>query len=127
MNNPADPSEQVMQTERRWVQAHRLLNVTEIEDILDESYMRIEADGTVVGKADAVASYQSGERRWDTAEASDYTVQVFSNFAVVVGTWHGVGVNHGERFDYIARFLTVYVKRAGGWKLYREETFDFDS
>ncbi len=114
---------QVMRTERRWVQAHRDLDAEEIASILDESYKRIQGDG-VVGKQEVVASYRSGQRRWDVAEGSDYSVQVFAGFAVVVGTWRGVGVNHGERFDYRARFLSVYVKRQEGWKLYRDEVFE---
>lgn len=113
-----------METERRWVQAHRSMDAAEIEDILDESYKRIQSDGSVVSKAETVASYQSGKRHWETAEVSDYSVQVFKGFAVVVGTWYGVGVNDTESFDYRAHFLAVYIKRKQGWKLYREETFD---
>lgn len=114
---------QVIRTEQRWVHAHRDLNVADIEDILDEDFRRIEED-RVVGKQEVVASYKSGQRQWELAEGTGYSVQVFGSFAVVVGTWRGRGVNHGERFDYHARFLAVYVKRSAGWKLYRDETFE---
>lgn len=117
------PEQQIMMIERRWVQAHRDLKPAEIEFILDEDYGRIEGN-KVVGKGEVVASYKSGQRHWDVAEGSDYSVQIFDNFAVVVGVWRGVGVNHGERFDYRARFVSVYVKRQAGWKLYRDEVFE---
>jgi hypothetical protein len=105
---------EVLETERRWVQAHRELNIADIEDILDEAYKRIEEDGSVTGKSDVVASYRSGERHWDVAEGSDYAVQVFENTAVVAGIRRGVGVNQGQAFDYRARSITVYVRCMDG-------------
>jgi ketosteroid isomerase-like protein len=117
---------EVLETERRWVQAHRDLDVAAIAKILDETYARIEKDGSISRKSDVVASYSSGERHWDVAEGSDYAVQVFEDTAVVVGIWRGVGVNHGQAFDYRARFIAVYVRRPDGWKLYRDEAFELD-
>ena len=117
---------EVMETEHRWVRAHRGLDVAVIAEILDEGYARIEKDGSISRKSDVVGSYSSGERHWDVAEGSDYTVQVFDNMAVVVGIWRGIGVNHGQAFDYRARFIAIYVRRAEGWKLYREEVFELD-
>lgn len=112
---------EVMATERRWVQAHRDLDIAEIESILDDGYKRIQGDDTVIGKRDVIASYRSGHRRWDVAEGSDYTVQLVDDFAVIVGLWRGVGENLGEAFDYRARFLSIYVRRSSGWKLFRDE------
>lgn len=85
----------LMGTERRWVQAHRDLNLAEIEDILDAGYKRIVGD-RVINKEDLLASYRSGKRHWDLAEGSDYSIQVHGSFAIVVGTWRGIGVNHGN-------------------------------
>jgi len=115
----------ILNTEKRWVEAHLTLNTQDIEDVLDTDYKRIEND-KIVTKADVLASYKSGQRHWDIAEGSDYTVNIHGDFATVVGTWRGVGINHGEHFDYSAKFLAVYVKRATGWKLYRDENFQLD-
>lgn len=115
--------EELMKTEKRWVEAHQTLNTLDIEDILDDGYKRIEGTA-ILGKAETLASYQSGQRHWDVAEGSDYTVNIHNEFATVVGLWRGVGVNHGEHFDYSARFLSVYIKRSNGWKLYRDESFE---
>lgn len=125
MDQQADLIAEIMATEQRWVQAHRDLNVADIEDILDEEYKRIQADDTVIGKSGVVASYRSGERHWTIAEGSDYAVRVIDDVALVTGTWRGVGINHGEVFDYRARFLTVYLRREEGWKLFRDEVLEF--
>jgi len=115
--------QEIIETEKRWVEAHQTLNIEDIEDILDIDYKRIE-NNNIVNKAEVLASYQSGQRYWDIAEGSDYTINLHDNFATVVGLWRGKGVNHGEHFDYSARFLAVYVKRSTGWKLYRDESFE---
>lgn len=113
----------LLQTERRWTNAHLTLNLAEIQDILDDDYKRIDGDH-VLNKAHVIASYASGQRHWDVAEGRNYSIHIYENFATVVGTWRGVGVNHGNAFDYEAQFLAVYIKRAGSWKLYRDEIFE---
>lgn len=113
----------ILKTEKRWVEAHLTLNTQDIEDILDNDYKRIEND-KIVTKAEVLASYKSGHRHWDVAEGRDYTVNIHGNFATVVGTWRGVGVNHDEHFDYSTRFLAVYIKSATGWKVFRDESFE---
>jgi hypothetical protein len=40
---------------------------------------------------------------------------------LVIGRWNARGINNGERFDYAARFLSVYVKRGGEWKMVTEQ------
>ena len=125
-DQPPKSINELMETERRWVQAHRDLDLAVIGEILDEEYARIEKDGSTSRKSDVVASYSSGQRHWDVAEGSDYTVQVFDDTAVVVGIWRGVGVNHNQAFDYRARFVAIYIRRADGWKLFRDETFTLD-
>lgn len=124
MSQQTDLIAEVMETEQRWVQAHRDLNVADIEDILDKEYKRIQADDTVIAKTGVVASYRSGKRRWSVAEGSDYAVRVVDDVALVTGTWRGAGINHGEVFDYRARFLTVYIRREDGWKLFRDEILE---
>ena len=61
---------EVMETEHRWVQAHRDLDVAVIAEILDDDYVRIEKDGSTSRKRDVVASYNSGKRHWDVAKGA---------------------------------------------------------
>ena len=44
-------------------------------------------------------------------------MHVYDHTAVVIGRWKGVGTNSGERFDYSARFISVYVKRDERWQM----------
>ncbi len=114
MANSYDRSvEEVIAAERRWVQAHRDLDLEALEDMLDDNYVQIRADGSVIGKQEALKSYRSGKRRWDHAESDQYRATVIGNSAILVGRWIGRGENDGEPFDYTARFMAFYVNRDG--------------
>lgn len=113
-----DPAvREVIAAERAWVQAHRGLDLDALEGLMAEEYLHILPDGSVIGKQADLASYRRGDRHWDYAESDQYHVEVFGDAAVLVGRWRARGVNAGEPFDYAARFLSVYVKRAGRWQM----------
>ena len=114
--------EEVIAAERRWVQAHRDLDLDALEDMLDEDYVQIRPDGSVIGKQEALESYGSGKRRWDHADSDQYKVTVLGDAAILVGRWTGRGVNDGEPFDYTARFMAFYTKRDGQWLLVADQS-----
>ncbi|HKZ42355.1 MAG TPA: DUF4440 domain-containing protein [Candidatus Hodarchaeales archaeon] len=60
--------DEVIQTERAWVEAHRRLDPTVIEKILSEDYQQIQGDGKVIGKKEVLRSYSSEDRHWDFAD-----------------------------------------------------------
>lgn len=114
--------DEVLQAERAWVEAHRQLDLAAIDRLMAEDYTIIRPDGSVVGKAEAMASYASGTREWETAEGDDYHVRVYGQTAVVIGRWRAKGVNAGQAFDYAARFTGVYVKREDRWQIVADQS-----
>lgn len=113
---------EVITVEREWVQALLDLDLATIARILAEDYTQIQSDGSVTGKAEALASYGSMLRHWDEADSSDYSVRILGDTALLIGRWRARGINNGERFDYQARFLAVYVKRDGRWQLLSDQS-----
>ncbi|MFN2221424.1 MAG: nuclear transport factor 2 family protein [Candidatus Promineifilaceae bacterium] len=109
--------QEVIQAEREWVEAHRRLDIDALERLMADEYKHIRADGVVAGKEADLASYQTGDRYWEFAESDEYDVQLYGQTAVLIGRWRARGVNAGERFDYAARFISVYVKRHGRWQM----------
>ena len=109
--------QEVVQAEQAWVDAHRRLDIAALERLMADEYKHIRADGRVIGKAEDLASYQTGDRYWDFAESDDYDIQIYGETAVLIGRWRARGMNAGERFDYAARFISVYVKRDGRWQM----------
>ena len=112
--------DEVIETERRWARAHLELDLAAIAEILSDEYRQIRLDGSVGSKADLLDSYGSGERMWQIAESSGHEVWIRGDTAILRGSWRGKGVNAGESFDYMARFLAIYVREDGDWKLWLE-------
>ena len=108
---------EVLQAERVWVEAHRRLDIAALDRLMADDYRHIRTDGSVVGKAEDLVSYQTGDRYWDFAESDEYDIQVYGHTAVLIGRWRARGINAGERFDYAARFISVYVKQDGRWQM----------
>ena len=114
--------DEIIRVEQRWVQAHRDLDLPTLEEILAEDYVQIRADGEVIGKAEAMQSYRSGNRRWDLAQSDQHRLRVYGDVAILVGRWTGRGVNDGEPFDYRARFMAIYVRRDKRWQLAADQS-----
>ena len=117
-----DRIQEILAVEQAWTGAHRAGDVAVIARIMAEDYVRIQPDGSVAGRAATLAAYDPAQRAWDAAAADQYDVRVYGNTAVVIGRWTARGTNHGERFDYAARVLSVYVFRDGAWQMVAEQS-----
>lgn len=120
MNNSLEIIQQVIQRDLEWAQAHINLNLDIIEKILAEDFQQRQPDGSFIGKIDLLTSYASGERFWEIAESTNHHVQLANDLAIIIGCWHGKGINTGERFDYTARFLSIYRQEDENWKMVQE-------
>jgi ketosteroid isomerase-like protein len=67
----------------------------------------------------APCALRSGERHW--AEASSDGHHVYGDAALVVGRWRAMGQNAGQRFDYEARYVSVWVRRVEGWRMVSDQ------
>lgn len=122
MNAPDTNIQEVLETEQDWTKAFLTGDLATLEKLMDEDYQQIQSDGSVKNKSEVLATFDSGERAWDIAESDEYVVQRYGDVAVLTGRWRGKGVNHGEAFDYAARFVSVYVKRPEGWRMVSDQS-----
>ena len=119
MNLPkvsADDFNAVVQAEHQLAAAHLQLDLKTIEYLLHPDYVIIQPGGRVETKAEVIASYNTGMRHWDTALVDQLDIRLYEDTARVVGRWQASGQHGTERFDYAARFLSIWVKHAGRWQ-----------
>lgn len=112
----ADDVEAVAQAEYNLAIAHLRLDLTTLEHLLHPDYVIVQPGGTVETKAEVLASYRTGTRYWDTAQADQLDIRLYGDTAIVIGRWRASGQHGAERFDYAARFLSVWVKQEGRWQ-----------
>ncbi len=84
-------------------------------------YVQIDGSGRLVDREEVLASFRSGERNWDEAHSDEYRVRVYGDVAVVVGRWRARGTNAGRDFDYAARYVAVWVRHEGEWRMVSDQ------
>lgn len=117
-----ETAREVLAVEQAWTSAHLCSDRATIERLMADDYVKIQPDGSVVQRAEALASFVPEERSWEVAKGDQYDVRVYGDTAVVIGRWTAQGVNHGKRFTYQARFLSLYVRRDGVWQMVAEQS-----
>ena len=108
--------ESVTQAEYQLATAHLQLDLKTIDRLLHPDYVVVHPGGQIETKAEVLASYKSGTRHWDRAQVDQLNVYLHENSAIVVGRWQASGQNGGIQFEYVARFLSVWVKEASHWQ-----------
>ena len=121
-----EKEQEVLTTESQWTQAFIESDMDTLEHLMDDSYLQVQSDGSVKTKAEVLTSFDGGQRYWEYARSDEHVVQIYNDTAVLTGRWQAKGVNHGEAFDYSARFVSVYVKRADGWKMVSDQSTDIN-
>lgn len=122
MKVPDADIQEVLETEQTWTQAFLSADLVTLETLMDEDYQQIQPDGSVKTKVEVLATFDGGERSWEIAQSDEHSVQRYGDVAILTGRWHGKGVNHGEAFDYSARFVSIYVKRPAGWRIVSDQS-----
>jgi ketosteroid isomerase-like protein len=108
--------EQIAASEHAIAAAHLGLDSSVIERLYHPKFVNVAPDGTRDGKAEMLASWRAGDRHWDVAEVSALDVRVTGGTGIVTGRWRSRGTNAGTRFDYAARFMSVWVREDGAWR-----------
>ena len=112
----------VIEQDLNWAEAHRELDIDRIEKIMSKDYQQRQVNGSLKGKAEVLASYRSGNRSWEIAESSDHHIKISGQLAIVIGRWRGKGINHGQAFDYRARFLSIYCLEDQVWRMIYDQS-----
>ena len=106
----------VLQAERDLAEAHLHLDLARFDQLLHPDYVIIQPGGRVEGKAETLASLQTGTRSWEIARSDEMEVRLYGDTAVVIGRWRGKGQNGETAFDYSASFLSVWIYEDDMWR-----------
>lgn len=88
-----------------------------IEANMADDFRQIDARGNVETKASFVDGLVSPDLALDPYTVEDFEVRVYGDTALVSGRTRMTGRYQGQPFDTHYRYIDIYVKRAGAWKL----------
>lgn len=82
-----------------------------------EDFRQIDARGNVETKASFIAGLVTPDLALDPYTVEDFEVRVYGDTALISGRTRMTGRNQGQPFSTHYRYIDVYVKRRGAWKI----------
>ncbi len=113
---PPHDEQAIAEAERGLAAVHLALDLDTFDRLLHPKYRNLQPDGSTESKAEVISSLRSGQRRWDRAEVDQLEISVYGDAAVAVGRGRARGRHGAVRFDYAARFLSVWVRDGNCWR-----------
>jgi ketosteroid isomerase-like protein len=110
------PVAEVAALERELVAAIAKGDLATYDRIVADDYVAFEASGKTSTKAEILASYRSGARKYTNLEIFEVEGRVFGDAAVVSARTKGLRREGDRDVPNRVRYIRVYAKRDGRWR-----------
>ena len=111
-----DTGRSVEQIERDLVAAIGRGDLATYDRIVADDYVAFEASGKTSPKAEILASYRSGARKYTNLEIFDVEGRIFGDTAVVTAKTKGFRKEGDRDVPNRVRYIRVYARRDGKWR-----------
>lgn len=88
-----------------------------IEANMSEDFRQIDGDGDIVTRAAFVDELVSGQLAIDPYSVEDFEVRLYGDTALLSGRTRMTGKSAGKPFTSSYRYIDIYVRRGGHWKI----------
>ena len=106
----------IIAMEKAWNQAFKLRDKKALSEILDDSIVLVNGDGSLAAKADFLSAVESANKSDDQqAEPESIAVHVFGDVAIATGVFREKGVENGKPYIRRDRFVDTWVNKKGTW------------
>ncbi len=95
------------------LQATQLKDVKMLNDVLDENFVLVDQDGTLLNKAQVLAYVQKATSL--RYLAGEMTVRLHGSTAIVTGTYRLDGIISDRHFERRGRFVDTWLEKEGKW------------
>lgn len=108
---------QVEQLEGQWRTAVLAGDAAAMTGMLDETYVGIGPDGTIVNKAEELQARASGADRVLRIDVQDRKIRLYGTTAVVTSRVHLQGMYSGQPLLGVYRYTRVWTLNKGQWRI----------
>jgi ketosteroid isomerase-like protein len=107
----------IIAMEKAWNQAYNLRDKKALGQILDDSMVLVNDDGSLRSKGIFLASYDSAKPSdLQQLELESISVRVFGDVAIATGVFREKGVKSGKAYTRQLRFVDTWVSSNGSWE-----------
>ena len=113
---PSNPDEgRILTLENAWNQAQQQKDASALNMLLADELVYVEYDGSLMSKAEYLASVQSPSLHPAHVVNESMSVHLFGEVAVVNGVCRENGIKHGKPYSVRMRFTDVWARRGEKW------------
>jgi len=105
----------ILALENVWNQAEEHKDVKALQSLLDPGLVYIDYDGSLMDKAQFIASVQAPSLHPEQIVNESMTAHVYGDSAVVTGVYRDKGTNNGKPYLRRGRFTDTWVYHDGAW------------
>lgn len=113
---PAGEEGHLLALETAWNHAERSKDARALDQLLAETLVYIDYDGTLLSKKEYLASTTKNDVDDELINNDGMTVRVYGNAAVVTGTYRDKGLKKGKPFLRRGRFTDTWIYDKGAWQ-----------
>lgn len=110
------PAPDAERLERELVAAIAKTDLAAYDRIVADDYVVIDATGKEITKAEVMASYRDGTRKYTDLEIFDVRSRLFGDTAIVTARTKGKRRENGQDIVNDVRYVRVYARRGGVWR-----------
>jgi hypothetical protein len=105
----------ILALENAWNRAEENKDTKALETLLDSTLVYIDYDGSMMDKAQFIASVKAPALHPEHIVNESMTAHVYGDNAVVTGIYREKGVSHGKPYLRRGRFTDTWVFRDNAW------------
>lgn len=110
------PQGKLLALEKMWNQAQLLRDSSALEELIGERFVNTEWDGEVTSRNKFLADIRDPQFKPSAMSIQDVQVNLYSDTAVVTGTYHAKGSYQGKAYDHLGRFTDTWIFENHKWQ-----------
>lgn len=120
--DPAVEKSKLVALENAWNQAQVHRDGKALNELVADTFIYTDWDGTVMNKAKFIADIQDASTKMTLVANDDVDVYFYPSVAIVAGAYHAKGTTQGKAFDHYGRFTDTWILLKGQWQCVASHT-----
>jgi ketosteroid isomerase-like protein len=108
--------------ENAWNQAQLHHDAKALDDLVSDSFVYTDYDGTVMNKARFMADFKDPAYQATLVANEDVKVIPYRSLAIVIGTYHTKGTYKRQPFEHWGRFTDAWLYQDNRWQCVASHT-----
>jgi ketosteroid isomerase-like protein len=121
-NDVATDASKLIALENAWNQAQLHHDAKALNNLVSDTFVYTDYDGTVMNKAQFLADLKDPAYRASLIANEEARVISYPNVAIVIGTYHTKGIYKRQPFEHYGRFTDTWIYQNNKWQCVASHT-----